>query len=830
MVVGEPLRVSVEAGTAAAEKILVAARLAGLEVELTPGSKKTPCGLPAPELVQPDGNVVRHTNAILRQIAHITDCGLLGATFAQEGAVDSWMEWTALEVEHLILEGADTSVICSTTEAHLAGKTFLVGQRLTLADVCLACALRQPLEKAGLDSFRKTFPNTIRWLQTCLAHMGPPAAPKAAAPKKEAPAAKGAAKAKAKATAAPAAAPAGGASDDEIKAVGDEIRVLKEKLKAEGMSGKKINDHEQVKALVEKLQALKAGAPAAAPAAAPPAKAPEAAPAAEGKNADKNAAKKAAKEEEKRKKEEEKKRREEELQAQRDAKFNGPSLTLDNFEEHKFGSLFIQSEKKTGREWTPVSALLPGIKDKLVWVRARVHNSRKQGNKLVFLTLRQDVATVQAVVFGQEMAGFAGALPDESVIDVYGKVVVPDQPVASCTQSGVELNVERVYCIGRSTALPLQLADASRSEVEYEKDSSLVRVNQDVRLDNRVIDLRTVANQAIFRIQSGVCTLFREFLLQNSFQEIHTPKLIGGASEGGADVFRVDYFEGDAFLAQSPQLYKQMALMTDMPRVFEIGPIFRSEKSFTHRHMTEFTGLDIEMTFKDHYHEVLDVLDGLFNHIFEGLNKRFSREIEAVRSQYPFEDLKWKYPCRRFTFKEAVALLKSKGPPLLEQRIKAAASDYEKGLIKKHLEAIKVHDDFDDISTEDEKVLGAIVLKEFGEELYIIDKFPKEVRPFYTMPDPVDGRWANAYDVFLRGEEITSGAQRIHCPKMLAKMAEEKGVPASSIQSYIDAFKYGSYPHGGAGIGMERVVMLFMSLNNIRKTSMFPRDPKRLSP
>merc|ERR1719230_2352171 len=162
----------------------------------------------------------------------------------------------------------------------------------------------------------------------------------------------------------------------------------------------------------------------------------------------------------------------------------------------------------------------------------------------------------------------------------------------------------------------------------------MIRVGQDVRLDNRVIDLRTVANQAIFRIQSGVCTLFREFLLQNSFQEIHTPKLIGGASEGGADVFRVDYFEGNAFLAQSPQLYKQMVLMADMDRVFEVGPIFRSEKSFTHRHMTEFMGLDMEMTFKDHYHEVLEVLDGMFNHIFTGLTKSFKDEIEAVRKQY----------------------------------------------------------------------------------------------------------------------------------------------------------------------------------------------------
>jgi len=323
---------------------------------------------------------------------------------------------------------------------------------------------------------------------------------------------------------------------------------------------------------------------------------------------------------------------------------------------------------------------------------------------------------------------------------------------------------------------------------------------------------------------------FREFLLSQNFQEIHTPKLIGGASEGGADVFEVKYFEGKAFLAQSPQLYKQMALMTDMPRVFEIAPVFRSERSFTHRHMTEFTGLDLEMTFKDHYHEVLDVIDGCFNHIFNGLNARFAREIEAVRSQYPFEPLQWKHPCKRLTFKEAVGLLRTKGPAVLEGRLKSAASDYERGLIQKHLESVRAHDDEEDISTEDEKILGVVMKQEFNEELYIIDKFPKDTRPFYTMPDPYDPRWTNAYDVFLRGEEITSGAQRIHDPKMLAEKAESLGIAVASIQKYIDAFKYGAYPHAGGGIGMERVVMLFLNLNNIRKTSMFPRDPKRLTP
>mmetsp|Transcript_137364 Transcript_137364/g.342578 ORF Transcript_137364/g.342578 Transcript_137364/m.342578 type:complete len:772 (-) Transcript_137364:118-2433(-) len=756
------------------EKILAAAKLLGIQVVLSEGGERTPCDLPVPVLDLPSGQRIRHTNAVLKRIGQISDSSLTGSSFIEEAQIDSWLEWVALEVDHHDLSNSESlKLICEALEAQLKSRTFLVGQRLTLADVSAALSLREALEKAGMDTLRETYPSVIRWARTCYHQVGNVSPPKAAP----------------KASPAKAQPKAAAAAPQEAKA--------------------------------------KAKAAAAAPTAAAAAPAAEAA---EGGGSSKKDEKKKAKEEEKRRKEEEKKRKEDERIAAQNAKFAGPSLTLEDFENHAFGNLFIQSQRRTDREWTPVSALDPSKKDQQLWVRARVHNSRKQGGKLCFLTLRQDVATIQAVVFGPEIAGFAGALPDESVVDIYGKICCPDVPIASATQSNVELNVEKLYCIGRSQALPLQLADASRSEKDFEKDPSLVRVGQDVKLDNRVIDLRTVANQAIFRIQSGVCTLFREFLLKNSFQEIHTPKLIGGASEGGADVFRVDYFEGNAFLAQSPQLYKQMALMTDMPRVFEIGPIFRSEKSFTHRHMTEFTGLDIEMTFKDHYHEVLEVLDGLFNHIFEGLNSRFKREIDAVREQYPFEDLKWKYPCKRLTFKEAIGLLRSKGPAVLEKRLKAAESDYDRGLIQRHLDSVKVHEDEEDISTEDEKVLGVVMLEEFGEELYIIDKFPKDTRPFYTMPDPKDARWTNAYDIFLRGEEITSGAQRIHDPKMLTERCQAMGIPPESIQPYIDAFKYGSYPHAGAGIGMERVVMLFLSLNNIRKTSMFPRDPKRLTP
>jgi aspartyl-tRNA synthetase len=187
--------------------------------------------------------------------------------------------------------------------------------------------------------------------------------------------------------------------------------------------------------------------------------------------------------------------------------------------------------------------------------------------------------------------------------------------------------------------LPFQLEDASRrvenqedeekapENKEESKDGKMAVVGQDVRLNNRVIDLRVPANQALMRIQSAVGFLFREFLYTRDFVEIHSPKLIGGASEGGANVFRLGYFDQEACLAQSPQLYKQMVLCGDMQRVFEVGPVFRAEDSNTNRHLCEFTGLDIEMVFRDHYFEILDVLADLFVHIFKGLEERYAKEL-----------------------------------------------------------------------------------------------------------------------------------------------------------------------------------------------------------
>ncbi|KAJ3218334.1 aspartate--tRNA ligase dps1 [Dinochytrium kinnereticum] len=482
----------------------------------------------------------------------------------------------------------------------------------------------------------------------------------------------------------------------------------------------------------------------------------------------------------------------------------------DDYSKDKYGVLPMnQSQERTGRKRTKLAELNKSISGEVVLVSARVQKVNVTG-KLCFLTLRQQFLTAQAVIFqdakntSKQMLKFASDLASETLVLIEATVVEPKEPVKSCTVQEVELKVAKLHVVSQSVPrLPFTLEDAARPEEDFEKDDSFVRVNLDTRLKHRVIDLRTITNQAIFRMQSGVCALFREFLEKKKFIEIHSPKLIGAASEGGSNVFTVSYFNRKAYLAQSPQLYKQMAICADFDRVYEIAPIFRAENSFTHRHMTEFVGLDLEMAFEEHYHEVLDLFDELFVFIFKGLETRFAEEIATVKRQYPFEDFLYLPKTLRLDFAEGIKMLREAGVDL---------------------------DEFADINTEQEKLLGRLVREKYKTDFYFMDKFPLSVRPFYTMPDPSRPGYSNSYDFFMRGEEILSGAQRVHDAVMLETRAKEHGIAPETIQPYIDAFKYGAPPHAGGGIGLERVVMLYLKLGNIRRTSLFPRDPNRLEP
>ena len=226
--------------------------------------------------------------------------------------------------------------------------------------------------------------------------------------------------------------------------------------------------------------------------------------------------------------------------------------------------------------------------------------------------------------------------------------------------------------------------------------------------DNRVLDLRTPANQAIYRIEAGVCELFRQSLIRRNFVEIHTPKIISAASEGGANVFEVTYFKRSAYLAQSPQLYKQMAIAADFDRVFTIGAVFRAEDSNTHRHLCEFVGLDMEMAFNYHYHEVMHTIGEMFVEIFKGLQKSYAQQIAAVGRQYPAEPFRFLEPSLVLEFPTAVQMLREVGVEQGEE---------------------------EDLSTANERLLGQLVKQKYDTDFYILDKFPLAARPFYTMPD-----------------------------------------------------------------------------------------------
>ena len=482
--------------------------------------------------------------------------------------------------------------------------------------------------------------------------------------------------------------------------------------------------------------------------------------------------KKEQKKEQKRKEKEEKEKKKKAQQEERKRREEEKANKLAGLGQENFGDApLVQSQAKTDKVWTPIRDLKPNLAGKEVLVRGHLQTARAVG-KMVFVLIRSALYSVQGVAMetkdgkiSQAMIKYIAGLPAESVVDIGGVVTAPDQPIDSATQKMVEIHMTSLHCMVKARlALPFQMEDACRPESGLETDvgeyneedgavegeDGVIRVGQKMRLDYRWLDLRTPANQAIFRIESMVGCLFRECLMKKGFVEIHTPKLIGGASEGGSDVFKLDYFGQPACLAMSPQLHKQMtAACSGFERVFESGPVFRAENSNTRRHLCEFTGLDLEMVIQEHYDEVLDVMSDMFIYIFDGINERCKEELERVREQHPFEDLQYLRPTLKLTFAEGCALLREAG---IEQ------------------------DEYEDLSTTNEKKLGDIVKEKYGTDFYFMDKYPLAVRPFYTMPDPHNPKYSNSYDMFMRGEEILSGAQRIHDPDYLVERAKHHAI------------------------------------------------------
>jgi len=526
----------------------------------------------------------------------------------------------------------------------------------------------------------------------------------------------------------------------------------------------------------------------------------------------------------KQEREESKERRKKDAQTQREEekrrKEEAERRALENETEEqrtKYGVLDpnVYAGQPKGLERVKLVDLSEKDMGKSIIFRARIHNIRKISAHMCFVELRQQTATIQGVLHEHANVSahfiyWAEHLHNECVVLVSAVVQEPKAKqgeVIGASIHNFEVSIHEMFVEGQPTdPLPFSVMEAEVSHKEAE-GTDRHRVSDRARMNNRIVDLRTTSSQSIFRVQSAVSSLFRETLLQRGFIEIHTPKLQGGATESGASVFKLDYFGRPAFLAQSPQLAKQMCIASDFGRVFEIGAVFRAENSNTHRHMTEYTGLDLEMTIDEHYHEVLRTLDAVFKNIFKGIYERCRSEIDILKRQFPHEDLVWIDQTPIIKFSDGIKMLNGSG--WTQEDGKPLPED-------------------EDLGTRDEIQLGKLVKEQYGTDYYILDKFPRSARPFYTMPDPQDPKYTNSFDIFCRGQEILSGGQRIHDAKMLKENLERQKIDPTTMEEYLNGFEWGAPPHGGGGIGLERLLMLMLSLGDIRHATLFPRDPRSL--
>ena len=320
----------------------------------------------------------------------------------------------------------------------------------------------------------------------------------------------------------------------------------------------------------------------------------------------------------------------------------------------------------------------------------------------------------------------------------------------------------------------------------------------EAKLNYRSISLRNIRERAKFRIQEGLTRAFRDFLYSQKFTEIHTPKIGAKGAEGGANIFKLEYFHRPAVLAQSPQFYKQM-MVGVFDRVFETAPVFRAEKHNTKRHLNEYTSLDFEMGYIDGFEDIMAMETGFLQYAMELLKKDYARELKVLCVELP--DVS-QIPAVKFAdIKEIVA------------------EKYNH----------KMRNPFD-LEPEEEVLIGRYAKEEWGSDFVFVTHYPSKKRPFYAMDDPEDPRYTLSFDLLFRGMEITTGGQRIHDYKMLTDKITARGMTEEGMEQYLATFKHGMPPHGGLGIGLERLTMQLLGEDNVRETTLFPRDLSRLEP
>lgn len=414
-------------------------------------------------------------------------------------------------------------------------------------------------------------------------------------------------------------------------------------------------------------------------------------------------------------------------------------------------------------------------------IKGAVHSVRHMG-EISFFIIRSREGLIQTVSENGISRENFHEIREGDCVCVRGIIKIEER-----APHGRELRIQKVEFLSKALyPLPLPIG-------KWNLNTSL-----EAKLNMRSVSLRNIKERAKFRIQEGITRGFRDFLYGQGFTEIHTPKVGAKSAEGGANLFRLEYFHRPAVLQQSPQLYKQM--MTGVfDRVFETGPVFRAEKHNTRRHLNEYTSLDFEMAYIKGFEDLCEMETGFLKYTMKLLKKDYAKELEILKVQVPEID---KIPSVSFT-----------------EAKKLAAEKYNR----------KIRNPFD-MEPEEEELIGRYFKEEYGSDFVFITHYPSKKRPFYTMDDPADSRFTLSFDLLCKGLEITTGGQRIHDYRMLIEKIERKGMSEEGLEQYLDTFKYGMPPHGGLGIGLERLTMQLIGEENIRETSLFPRDLTRLQP
>jgi nondiscriminating aspartyl-tRNA synthetase len=427
---------------------------------------------------------------------------------------------------------------------------------------------------------------------------------------------------------------------------------------------------------------------------------------------------------------------------------------------------------------------LPEQVQKQVTIRGWVQAVRDQ-KRMQFVIVRDETGLAQVVLPKEEppteLNEAVSALTVESAVTLTGMVAADER----VKLGGLELKLGT-----------LEVDSLAEPEVPIAPDSAL-----DKRIDWRYLDLRRPDRRLIFEVQTTAEYAMRDYWRKEGFIELHTPKFMGSASESGAELFKVEYFEGVAYLAQSPQFYKQMAMAAGFGKVFEVGPVFRANPSFTSRHDTEFTSVDVELSWVDSHEDVMAFEERWLAHVLAAVKETHGAQIEST---FATELVVPTVPFPKVTLEQAKELLREHGH-----------------------DAPGVGHDLDPPS---ERALSAIVKERDGHEFTFVTDYPTTVRPFYHMRHPDQPTLTKSFDLLWRGIELTTGAQREHRYEQLLAQAKDKNVDVDPIQYYLDFFRYGAPPHGGFGFGLTRLLMQMLGQENVREVTFLYRGPHRLTP